>query len=327
MQRTSPPPLHAALATWSHWDFQPLNLHGVTLGGLIEQLQYVFAPQIVNGLSIGVAVILMALGLTIIFGLLDVINMAHGEFYALGAYLGVSLMAVGVSFWLCLIVVPVMMLPAGYLVDRLLIQRVFARKDRHILTLLLTFGLGIVLEDAYRLVFGPNTLRADTPIAGATHVFGIYFPNYRLFVMIVGTALIALVWVVVFRTGIGAMVRAAAYDRQMASSLGVRVARVYSATFAFGVALAGLAGVLLAPIYSVFPTMGNDFLLLAFTVVIVGGMGSIKGAVIAGIALMQIQAIASLYISPVWTEPLLFGVMVLVLMWRPQGLFGKLGNA
>ena len=294
--------------------------------GLIDALQFIFAPQIVNGLSIGVAVILMALGLTIIFGLLDVINMAHGEFYALGAYLAVSLLAAGVSFWLCLIMVPVLMLPVGYVVERLLIQRVFDRKDRHVLTLLLTFGLGVVLEDAFRLVFGPNTVRMDTPISGAADVFGMYFPNYRLFVMAIGALIIALTWVVVFRTRIGAMVRAAAHDRQMASSLGVPVARVYSATFAFGVGLAGLAGVLLAPIYSVFPAMGKDFILLAFTVVIVGGMGSIKGAVIAGIVLMQIQALASLYVSPVWTEPLLFGVMVLVLMWRPQGLFGKLGN-
>jgi len=296
------------------------------LHGLIDALQFIFAPQIVNGLSIGVAVILMALGLTIIFGLLDVINMAHGEFYALGAYLAVSLLAAGVSFWLCLIMVPVLMLPVGYVVERLLIQRVFDRKDRHVLTLLLTFGLGVVLEDAFRLVFGPNTVRMDTPISGAADVFGMYFPNYRLFVMAIGALIIALTWVVVFRTRIGAMVRAAAHDRQMASSLGVPVARVYSATFAFGVGLAGLAGVLLAPIYSVFPAMGKDFILLAFTVVIVGGMGSIKGAVIAGIVLMQIQALASLYVSPVWTEPLLFGVMVLVLMWRPQGLFGKLGN-
>jgi len=296
------------------------------LHGLIDALQFIFAPQIVNGLSIGVAVILMALGLTIIFGLLDVINMAHGEFYALGAYLAVSLLAAGVSFWLCLIMVPVLMLPVGYVVERLLIQRVFDRKDRHVLTLLLTFGLGVVLEDAFRLVFGPNTVRMDTPISGAADVFGMYFPNYRLFVMAIGALIVTLTWVVVFRTRIGAMVRAAAHDRQMASSLGVPVARVYSATFAFGVGLAGLAGVLLAPIYSVFPAMGKDFILLAFTVVIVGGMGSIKGAVIAGIVLMQIQALASLYVSPVWTEPLLFGVMVLVLMWRPQGLFGKLGN-
>ncbi|MEO7009489.1 MAG: branched-chain amino acid ABC transporter permease [Caldimonas sp.] len=294
--------------------------------GLLETLQFVYAPQVVNGLSIGVAVILMALGLTIIFGLLDVINMAHGEFYALGAYLAVSLLAAGVNFWLCLVVVPLLMLPLGYVTERLLIQRVFNRKDRHVLTLLLTFGLGIVLEDAYRIVFGPNTVRVDSPISGAANVLGMYFPNYRLFVMGVGALIIALVWVVVFRTRLGAMVRAAAHDRQMASSLGVPVSRVYSGTFAFGVALAGLAGVLLAPIYSVFPTMGKDFILLAFTVVIVGGMGSIKGAVIAGLVLMQIQALASLYISPVWTEPLLFGVMVLVLMWRPQGLFGKLGN-
>jgi branched-chain amino acid transport system permease protein len=294
--------------------------------GLIDALQFIFAPQIVNGLSIGVAVILMALGLTIIFGLLDVINMAHGEFYALGAYLAVSLLAAGVNFWLCLIIVPVLMLPVGYAVERLLIQRVFDRKDRHVLTLLLTFGLGVVLEDAFRLIFGPNTVRMETPIGGAADVFGMYFPNYRLFVMGIGAVIIAVTWVVIFRTRIGAMVRAAAHDRQMASSLGVPVARVYSATFAFGIGLAGLAGVLLAPIYSVFPTMGKDFILLAFTVVIVGGMGSIKGAVIAGIVLMQVQALASLYISPVWTEPLLFGVMVLVLMWRPQGLFGKLGN-
>lgn len=294
--------------------------------GLLDTLQFVYAPQIVNGLSIGVAVILMALGLTIIFGLLDVINMAHGEFYALGAYLAVSLLAAGLSFWLCLVAVPLLMLPLGYVTERLLIQRVFNRKDRHVLTLLLTFGLGIVLEDAYGMIFGPNTVRVDSPIGGAANVLGMYFPNYRLFVMGVGALIIALVWIVVFRTRLGAMVRAAAHDRQMASSLGVPVSRVYSGTFAFGVALAGLAGVLLAPIYSVFPTMGKDFILLAFTVVIVGGLGSIKGAVIAGLVLMQIQALASLYISPVWTEPLLFGVMVLVLMWRPQGLFGKLGN-
>ncbi len=294
--------------------------------GLLDTLQSVYAPQIVNGLSIGVAVILMALGLTIIFGLLDVINMAHGEFYALGAYLAVSLLAAGLSFWLCLVAVPLLMLPLGYVTERLLIQRVFNRKDRHVLTLLLTFGLGIVLEDAYGMIFGPNTVRVDSPIGGAANVLGMYFPNYRLFVMGVGALIIALVWIVVFRTRLGAMVRAAAHDRQMASSLGVPVSRVYSATFAFGVALAGLAGVLLAPIYSVFPTMGKDFILLAFTVVIVGGLGSIKGAVIAGLVLMQIQSLASLYISPVWTEPLLFGVMVLVLMWRPQGLFGKLGN-
>lgn len=297
------------------------------MGSIIDTLQFIVAPQVINGLSIGVAVILMALGLTIIFGLLDVINMAHGEFYALGAYLGLSLAAAGVNFWLMLLLVPLIMAPLGYAMERLLIQRVFHHKERHILTLLLTFGLAIVLEDLFKLGYGPQAYSAATPIEGASEVAGIFFPNYRLFMMAVGSAIIVAVWLVVYRTSLGAMVRAAAYDKNMASSLGVPVSHVYAGTFAFGVALAGLAGVLLAPIYSVFPTMGKDFILMAFSVVIVGGLGSIKGAVIAGLLLTQIQAISSLYISPSWTDPLVFAIMVAVLMVRPQGLFGRLGHA
>ncbi|ODS98372.1 MAG: ABC transporter permease [Lautropia sp. SCN 69-89] len=279
-----------------------------------------------NGASIGVAIVLMALGLTIIFGLLDVINMAHGEFYAVGAYLGFALVAAGVGFWLALALVPLIMAPLGYVTERWLIQRVFHHRERHILTLLLTFGLAIVIEDVLKLVFGPNPVRLEQPISGASEIVGMHFPNYRLFMMGVGAAIIAAVWMIVYRTNLGAMVRAAAFDRNMAASLGVRVGRVYAGTFAFGVALAGVSGILLAPVYSVFPTMGRDFILIAFSVIIVGGMGSIKGAVLAGLVLTQIEAISSLYISPVWSEPLLFSVMVAVLMVRPQGLFGRLGH-
>jgi len=294
---------------------------------LIDYLQFVLAPQALNGLSLGVAVVLMALGLTIIFGLLDVINMAHGEFYALGAFLALTLAGLGVGFWALLVLVPLLMLPIGWLAERWLIERVFHSRDRHILTLLLTFGLGMILEDLLKLVYGPNTLRPENPIEGGTEILGMFLPNYRLFLIGFGLALIAAVWLVVFRTGLGAMVRASAFDKDMASSLGVPVRRVYAGTFAFGVALAGLSGVLLAPIYSVFPTMGRDFILMAFTVVIVGGMGSIQGAVVAGLLLTQVQALSSLYISPVWSDPLVFGIMVLVLMVRPQGLFGRLGHA
>lgn len=152
-------------------------------------------------------------------------------------------------------------------------------------------------------------------------------PTYRLFLIGFGAAVILAVALVVYRTRLGAMVRAASFDRNMAASLGVRVGWVYSGAFALGVALAGLAGVLLAPVYSVFPTMGKDFILMAFTVVIVGGMGSIWGAVVAGVALTQIQAISALVISPVWADPIVFGVMVAVLMFRPQGLFGRIGHA
>ena len=295
------------------------------MSGFLEYFQFVLAPQMITGLALGVAVVLVALGLTIIFGLLDVINMAHGEFYAVGAYLALALGASGISFWLLLLIVPLLMLPLGYIVERGLIQRVFNLPDRHVTTLLLTFGLGLVIEEVLKIVFGSNTQRPPTPIAGAIEIMGVLLPSYR-FLILIGFAIVAAVAIVINKTSLGAMVRAAAFDRNMAASLGVPVKRVFAVTFALGVALAGLAGVLLAPIYSVFPTMGRDFIFLAFTVVIVGGMGSIAGAVVAGLFLTQVQAISSLIVSPVWSDPILFSIMVLMLVIRPQGLFGRLGH-
>lgn len=294
---------------------------------VIEFMQFVLAPQMITGLSLGVAVVLVALGLTIIFGLLDVINMSHGEFYAVGAYLALALGAAGINFWLLIVIVPLIMIPLGYVVESGLIQRVFNKPDRHVTTLLLTFGLGLVLEEVLKVIFGPNTQRPPTPIPGALDMFGIIMPNYRLFLILCGFAIIVAVAVVVNRTALGAMVRAAAFDRNMAASLGVPVSRVYAGTFAFGIALAGLAGVLLAPVFSVFPTMGRDFIFMAFTVVIVGGMGSIIGTVIAGLVLTQVQVLSSLVVSPVWSDPIVFSIMVLVLVLRPQGLFGRIGHA
>lgn len=294
--------------------------------GLLEYGQFVLAPQMITGLALGVAVVLVALGLTIIFGLLDVINMSHGEFYAVGAYLALALGASGISFWLLLVIVPLLMLPIGYAVERGLIQRVFNLPDRHVTTLLLTFGLGLVIEEGLKVVFGGNTQRPPTPISGAIEVMGVLLPTYRLFLIVIGFAIVGAVALIINKTRLGALVRAAAFDRNMAASLGVPVKSVFAWTFAFGIALAGLAGVLLAPIYSVFPTMGRDFIFLAFTVVIVGGMGSIAGAVIAGLLITQVQAISSLIVSPVWSDPIVFSIMVLVLVVRPQGLFGRLGH-
>jgi branched-chain amino acid transport system permease protein len=294
---------------------------------ILDYLHFVLAPQMLNGLALGVSVILVAVGLTIIFGLLDVINMSHGEFYAIGAFGALALSLSGFNYWVLVALVPLLMIPLGVVTERYLIRRVYDGPDRHVSTLLLTFGLGLIFEDLLKIFFGPNTHRPENPLPGATDLFGVYIPTYRLFLIVIGIAVILGVAWVVYRTRLGAMVRAASFDRNMAASLGVRVGWVYSGAFAFGVGLAGLAGVLLAPIYSVFPTMGHDFILMAFTVVIVGGMGSIWGAVIAGVVLTQIQAISSLVISPVWADPIVFSVMVLVLMFRPQGLFGRLGHA
>jgi branched-chain amino acid transport system permease protein len=294
---------------------------------IMDYLQFILAPQMLNGLALGISVVLVALGLTIIFGLLDVINMSHGEFYAVGAFTALALSALGLNYWVLLALVPILLLPVGVLVERYLIRRVYDGGDRHVSTLLLTFGLALVIEDILKIIFGPNTHRPATPLPGATEILGVFIPTYRLALIGIGFVVIAAVALVVYRTRLGAMVRAASYDRNMAASLGVRVGWVYSGAYAFGIALAGLAGVLLAPIYSVFPTMGHDFILLAFTVVIVGGMGSIWGAVVAGIALTQVQAISALIISPVWGDAIIFGVMVVVLMFRPQGIFGRIGHA
>lgn len=294
---------------------------------MIEFIQFVLAPQMLNGLALGISVILVALGLTIIFGLLDVINMSHGEFYAIGAFGALALSAFGLNYWVLIALVPVLMVPLGVITERYLVRRVYDGADRHVSTLLLTYGLALILEDVLKIIFGPNTHRPENPLPGATEFLGVFIPTYRLFLIAIGAAVILAVAFVVYRTRLGAMVRAASFDRNMAASLGVRVSWVYSGAFAFGVALAGLAGVLLAPVYSVFPTMGRDFILIAFTVVIVGGMGSIWGAVIAGVVLTQVQAISSLIVSPVWSEPIVFGVMVAVLMLRPQGLFGRIGHA
>lgn len=288
---------------------------------MIDYIEFVLAPQVVNGLTVGVAIILVSLGLCIIFGLLDVVNMAHGEFYALGAFISMSLYSAGLSFWLALVITPILVLPIGAILERGLIRLVYHRPGRHVQTLLLTIGISIMLKDLYDLAYGPNTMRPDSPISGVARIGDIIVPNYRLFLMGFGTIIILLTWYALFRTRFGSVIRAAAYDKDMAASLGVPVKIIYSGAFAFGTALAALAGVLLAPIYSVFPTMGQDFILLAFTVVIVGGIGSFWGTVVAGLLLTQIESLSALFIPPNWSEPLVFGIMIAVLIIRPQGLF------
>ncbi|HEY7646035.1 MAG TPA: branched-chain amino acid ABC transporter permease, partial [Hyphomicrobiales bacterium] len=189
----------------------------------MDYIQFVLAPQMLNGLSFGVAVILMALGLTIIFGLLDVINMSHGEFYAVGAYAGFVLLGAGVNFWIVVALVPLLMLPLGFAVERVLVRRVFHSGDRHTLTLLLTLGLSMIMIDALKIGFGPNTVRPETPVTGGIELLGVFLPAYRMLLIGIGAAIIAAVYLLIYRTSLGAMIRAAAFDRNMAASLGVPV--------------------------------------------------------------------------------------------------------
>lgn len=296
------------------------------MNDIATYLQFVVAPQVVDGLMIGMAIVLVALGLTLIFGLLEVINMAHGELYMIGAYAALTAASAGLGFWGSLILAPIFVALIGLLIERVGFRPLQARPHRAILTILLTFGISLMLRDAARLIWGPDPRRVEAPITGVFDLGGVLIPNYRLLVLIGATMLVGGVWYVLQRTIVGAVVRAAAYDQKMTATLGIPVGWVYSGTFLVGCSLAGTAGVLLAPIYSVFPTMGRDFVLLAFAAVIVGGMGSVPGTVIGGLLLAQIQSVTSIWIPPVWAETLVFISMLLVLTFKPNGLFGKLGR-
>jgi branched-chain amino acid transport system permease protein len=294
---------------------------------LLAYLHLVVLPQVVDALVIGVALALVALGLTMIFGLLDVINLAHGELYMLGGYATLVLIGWGAGYWGALVLAPLLVGLVGWGLEELGVRPLLRRPDRALVTLLLTFGISLMMRDIAQMLWGTETYAIPAPVSGVINVAGVYLPLYRAFVFAAGLVAIAATWWLVYRTQIGAVLRATAADPAMVASLGIPVRWVYGFTFLYGCALAGLAGVLLGPIYAVFPTMGHDFLVMAFAVVIVGGMGSIVGAVIAALLLAQVQGIASLWIPPVWAETLVYAAMLLVLIIRPAGLFARIGEA
>jgi branched-chain amino acid transport system permease protein len=294
---------------------------------MLPYLHFVLLPQVIDGLIIGVALALVALGLTMIFGLLDVINLAHGEIYMIGGYAALTLIGWGGGYWSAIVLVPVVAGLAGWALEELGVRPLLPRGDRAVVTLLLTFGVSLVLRDLAQVIFGTETYSIAPPVSGVIFLADVPVPLYRLLVLGVGIVAIMLTWALVYRTRLGAVLRATAADPDMTASFGIPIRLVYGATFFYGCALAGLAAVLLGPIYAVFPTMGHDFLVLAFAVVIVGGMGSIRGAVVAALLLAQVHGIASLWIPPVWAETLVYGVMLLVLIVRPAGLFSRIGEA
>lgn len=294
---------------------------------LLTYLHFVVLPQMIDALIIGAALALVALGLTMIFGLLEVINLAHGDLYMLGGYAAFTLMGWGAGYWGALVLVPILVGLVGWGLEELGIRPLLPRADRATVTLLLTFGVGLMLRDAAQVVWGVDTHSIAAPFSGMASLAEVFVPTYRLFIFGVGFVTIAATWWLVYRTRIGAVLRATAVDPTMVASFGIPIRLVYGFTFMYGCGLAGLAGVLLSPIYAVFPTMGHDFLVLAFAVVIVGGMGSITGAVVAALLLSQIQSLASLWMPPVWAETLIYGLMLLVLVVRPSGLFNRIGEA
>ena len=291
---------------------------------MLEYVVYVLAPQIIHGLVWGIVIALIALGLTIVFGVMDVVNFAHGEFYMLGAFFGYSLLFIIHNFWIAIILAGISAGIMGVLIELAMFRPLYGRNP--IFHLLLTFGLGMILREIARLIWGGETRRVEVPVAGAIDFLGITYPLYRLIILGIGVLILVGMWYALTKTEAGTILRASSQDRQMSWALGINVARVYTLTFVVGVILAAVAGVLMSPIYFVYPTMGIDAILRAFIVVIVGGMGSLAGAVVASLLIGQVESLASLWISPTWAETLVFVVLIITMVVKPTGLFGKAGR-
>ncbi len=278
-------------------------------------LQHIF-----NGLVGGSFLALLALGLAVIFGMLRVVNFAHGAIYMLGAF---GALVVG-DFWLALVVVPVVLGLVGMVLERTLVRRLSTVDPLY--NFLLTFGLTLIFQDLVKWRYGVQSTPYPTPsfLRGSVDLGVFDFPAYRVFVLAVAVVACVVVWWLLSRTRIGMVVRASTERPQLTEALGINVGRWVTPVFGFGVALAGLAGVLAAPMRAVNPLMGADLIIVVFAVVVIGGLGSIFGSVAAAFVVGVLQALSEAYLdSALISQIVVYVVMAVVLLWRPAGLFGR----
>lgn len=278
--------------------------------------------QFLNGMAFAMTLFLVAVGLTLIFGLMDVLNLAHGTFYLVGAYVGLTILRTTGNFWLALAVAPLAVAALGYLIEVLVIRPVYARG--HLDQVLLTLGLAYILADQARGVWGSGEEALDAPplLIGSIRVASLFFPKYRLFVVAFGLAAAIVLWFVIERTRWGATIRAGVSDPQMVRNLGVDINRVFAHTFAFGCGLAALAGVVAGPIIGVAPGLDAEILMLALIVVVTGGLGSLAGSFWGSILIGQADTFGKALL-PQFSLFFIFVAMAAVLLYRPGGLLGR----
>jgi branched-chain amino acid transport system permease protein len=285
-----------------------------------------FASQFSNGLASGALLALISSGLTIIYGTLGVLNLAHGAMFMLGGYAGyVAFQATG-SFLAAVGVASLFLVLVGAVIEAVVIRRFYGRPAED--QILVTFGLGIVIVELVRLGFGSLSLTVPPPPgeAGVTQLGFMIYPTYRIVVLAIAAVALTLLYVVLYRTRIGMIVRAGIEDAGMVDMLGINVYRVFMLVFGIGAMAAGFAGIVNAPVVSLTPDMGDAILVETFVVVVIGGVGSFPGAIVGGLIAGEILSLTAM-VDPSYAQVMLFAVMALVLILRPQGLFGQRGRA
>ncbi|MFK5598178.1 branched-chain amino acid ABC transporter permease [Methylobacterium sp. HMF5984] len=279
--------------------------------------------QLLLGLINGSFYAILSLGLAIIFGLLNIINFAHGALYMMGAFVAWMLLNyLGVNYWWALALAPLLVGAFGIVLERVLIARLY--KLDHLYGLLLTFGMALIIQGLFRNYYGVSGLPYAIPpeLSGGQRLPFMFLPNYRAWVVVASLAVCLATWLIIEKTKLGSYLRAATENPTLVQAFGVNVPLFLTLTYGFGVALAGFAGVLAAPIYSVNPNMGADIIIVVFAVVVIGGMGSILGSVITGFGLGLIEGLTKVF-YPEASATVIFVIMVLVLLVKPAGLFGR----
>lgn len=279
------------------------------------------ASQLMLGFVNGSFYALLSLGLSIIFGMLHIANFVHGAQYMIGAFVAwICLNYLGLNYWYALFIAPIVLFGVGVLIETALLRRIYSLD--HFYGLLLTFGLLLMIESLFRYFFGSMGLPYRNPIPGGINLGFMYMPYYRLWVVAVALTVCLGTWYLIDRTKLGSYLRAATENPQLVLAMGINVPLLLTLTYGFGVALAGLAGVMAAPIQNVSPSMGTHLIIVIFAIVVIGGLGSITGSIITGFALGIIEGMTKLIYAPASTL-IIFIVMALVLLFRPAGLFGQ----
>ena len=285
-------------------------------------MQALFGPLLI-GLINGAFYAMLSLGLAVIFGLLNIINFTHGAQYMMGAFFAwFMLTKVGIGYWWSLLLAPIVVGAFGMVIERTMLARLY--KLDHLYGLLLTFGLALIIQGLFRNEFGSSGLPYQIPpaLTGGMNLGFMFLPIYRGWVIVASLIVCFSTWYVIERTKLGSYLRAATENPALVQAFGINVPRMITLTFGFGVGLAALAGVMAAPIYQVNPLMGADLIIVVFAVVVIGGMGSIMGAILTGFGLGVVEGLTK-YFYPEASNTVIFVIMVIVLMIKPAGLFGR----